>query len=336
MVQCSSRPEPPVPSPQPRGALDPGPIPHCGMAERTTGAVAARHDYDPFGVEMTAWNDGETHKFTGLERDAESSLDYALFRMYASQYHRWLTPDPVAGDVMNPQSLNRYAYVRNNPTTLVDPEGESIELICRCSDAQECARERQKELQALQEAVGEEAGSYLYENPVTTTDANGNPTTRYYVGIYSGGPSGSGPAFEQINSVAGELAPIINDSKNVQLAIAPSGAKLTDDLGYSVTLSGRNPGVTGIFGGNLRTYLVDPSTPLQPLPGIMMSNGQPGVVTPGIVVGHELGHARGVMTGALPGATDHSWRRIENKVRTRDNPNVPQRMIHDCPPVVCP
>ena len=36
---------------------------------------------------------------------------------------RWLTPDPVGGDVTNPQSLNRYAYVRNNPTTLVDPLG---------------------------------------------------------------------------------------------------------------------------------------------------------------------------------------------------------------------
>jgi hypothetical protein len=230
-----------------------------------------------------------------------------------------------------------YAYARNNPTTLVDLEGESIELICRCSDAKRCAEERQKELQALQEAVGKEAGSYLYENPVTTTDANGNPTTRYYVGIYSGGPSGSGPAFEQISSVAGELAPIISDTKNVQLAIVASGARLTDDIGNTLTLSGRQPGWTSFFGGNLRVYIVDPSTSLQPLPGVMMSNiYQPGVVTPGIVVGHELGHARAVMTGAMPGTpTNDSALRIEDKIRTRDNPNAPQRMLHDCPPGVC-
>jgi uncharacterized protein RhaS with RHS repeats len=36
---------------------------------------------------------------------------------------RWLTPDPVGGDVTNPQSLNRYAYALNNPTTLTDPLG---------------------------------------------------------------------------------------------------------------------------------------------------------------------------------------------------------------------
>jgi hypothetical protein len=34
-----------------------------------------------------------------------------------------LTPDPMGGDVTNPQSLNRYAYVLNNPTTLTDPLG---------------------------------------------------------------------------------------------------------------------------------------------------------------------------------------------------------------------
>ncbi len=34
-----------------------------------------------------------------------------------------MTPDPLGGDVTNPQSLNRYAYALNNPTTFVDPLG---------------------------------------------------------------------------------------------------------------------------------------------------------------------------------------------------------------------
>jgi RHS repeat-associated protein len=29
----------------------------------------------------------------------------------------------VAGDVMNPQSLNHYAYVLNNPVNFIDPLG---------------------------------------------------------------------------------------------------------------------------------------------------------------------------------------------------------------------
>jgi hypothetical protein len=36
---------------------------------------------------------------------------------------RWLTPDPMGGDLTNPQSLNRYAYALNNPETLTDPLG---------------------------------------------------------------------------------------------------------------------------------------------------------------------------------------------------------------------
>ncbi|MGH9354082.1 MAG: hypothetical protein ACRD2G_18285, partial [Terriglobia bacterium] len=39
--------------------------------------------------------------------------------------HFRLTPDPLGGDISNPQSLNRYAYALNNPTTLTDPTGLS-------------------------------------------------------------------------------------------------------------------------------------------------------------------------------------------------------------------
>jgi hypothetical protein len=34
-----------------------------------------------------------------------------------------MTPDPLGGELTNPQSLNRYAYVLNNPTTFIDPLG---------------------------------------------------------------------------------------------------------------------------------------------------------------------------------------------------------------------
>ncbi len=68
---------------------------------------------------------------------------------------------------------------------------------------------------------------------------------------------------------------------------------------------------------------------------IVTSHGQPGAVTSAIVVGHELGHARGVMTGAMFNQTNGSALRIEDKIRMRDNPNAPLRMIHDCPPGVC-
>jgi RHS repeat-associated protein len=55
----------------------------------------------------------------------DPSLDQYVtqFRRYSPTAGIWLSPDPLAGDISNPQSLNRYAYVLNNPTSLTDPLG---------------------------------------------------------------------------------------------------------------------------------------------------------------------------------------------------------------------
>jgi RHS repeat-associated protein len=81
-------------------------------------------DFYPFGGERVVTNTcGQNYKFAGMERDSETGNDQTWFRYYASNLGRWLSPDPVAGDITNPQSLNRYAYVLNNPCSLVDPLG---------------------------------------------------------------------------------------------------------------------------------------------------------------------------------------------------------------------
>jgi RHS repeat-associated protein len=70
-------------------------------------------------------------KFTDLEHDSESNLEHTWFRQLSSTHGRWLTPDPYMGsmDLTNPQSLNRYAYVQNNPLNMVDPLGLHICLL---------------------------------------------------------------------------------------------------------------------------------------------------------------------------------------------------------------
>jgi RHS repeat-associated protein len=63
---------------------------------------------------------------TGKERDQESGLDYFGARYYASSIGRFMSPDPSGlsyADPTNPQSLNLYSYVRNNPLTNTDPTG---------------------------------------------------------------------------------------------------------------------------------------------------------------------------------------------------------------------
>jgi hypothetical protein len=47
----------------------------------------------------------------------------------------FLSPDPLGGSLANPQTLNRYAYVANNPLTNTDPTGMYL-----CATGQDCSK----------------------------------------------------------------------------------------------------------------------------------------------------------------------------------------------------
>jgi RHS repeat-associated protein len=68
----------------------------------------------------------------GKERDAESGNDYFGARYYGSKMGRFMSPDwsskvsPVPyANLADPQTLNLYEYVRNNPLSLVDDDGHN-------------------------------------------------------------------------------------------------------------------------------------------------------------------------------------------------------------------
>jgi RHS repeat-associated protein len=70
---------------------------------------------------------------TGKERDAESGNDYFGARYYSSAMGRFMSPDwsakeePVPYSKLdNPQTLNLYSYVVNNPLTQIDDDGHEI------------------------------------------------------------------------------------------------------------------------------------------------------------------------------------------------------------------
>jgi RHS repeat-associated protein len=75
---------------------------------------------------------------SGKERDAETGLDYFGARYYSAAQGRFITPDwasnpePVPyAKLDNPQTLNLYAYVINNPLRFVDIDGhESDSVSC--------------------------------------------------------------------------------------------------------------------------------------------------------------------------------------------------------------
>ena len=64
------------------------------------------------------------YKFTGKELDDETGLYYYEARYYNAAIGRFVSIDPWGGDLSDPQSLNKYAYVSNNPVKYVDPSGE--------------------------------------------------------------------------------------------------------------------------------------------------------------------------------------------------------------------
>jgi len=113
---------------------------HLGNVRMLTdgsGNVVARQDYLPFGEEIPAGyagrsasllfgaSDGVEQKFTGQIRDSETGMDFFTARYYGSALGRFTSPDPMnlGADLLDPQSWNAYAYVRNNPLALVDPMG---------------------------------------------------------------------------------------------------------------------------------------------------------------------------------------------------------------------
>ncbi|MBL0350989.1 MAG: RHS repeat-associated core domain-containing protein [Elusimicrobia bacterium] len=60
--------------------------------------------------------------FTGHRMDGDG-LIYMKARYYDPGLGRFLTPDSIVQDAFDPQTLNRYTYVRDNPVNLVDPTG---------------------------------------------------------------------------------------------------------------------------------------------------------------------------------------------------------------------
>ncbi|MBV9145235.1 MAG: hypothetical protein JO065_04920, partial [Acidobacteria bacterium] len=81
--------------------------------------------FAPFGREVNPQFTTDHYLFTGDEHDAESNLEHTEFRQLSTTQGRWLSPDPYLGsmDLSNPQSLNRYSYVLNNPMNAVDALG---------------------------------------------------------------------------------------------------------------------------------------------------------------------------------------------------------------------
>lgn len=95
----------------------------------------------PFGDGGTLTSGGgpgtlDFGRFAGIDGDPGSSTNEARFRQYNPTAGRWMSPDPYAGsyDASDPQSMNRYAYVLNQPFNYVDPQGLAVCIVYSVPD----------------------------------------------------------------------------------------------------------------------------------------------------------------------------------------------------------
>jgi RHS repeat-associated protein len=105
----------------------------AGAIEETCQSLPFGDQLNCVQTSLATANDATEHHFTGKERDAESGLDYFGARYYGSNMGRWMSPDWSAKEdpvpyakLDNPQSLNLYGYVLNNPLSQKDDDGHEI------------------------------------------------------------------------------------------------------------------------------------------------------------------------------------------------------------------
>lgn len=93
--------------------------------------VISYEEYHPFGT--TAYQAksasikaaAKRYRYTGMERDEETGLEYHSARYYVPWLGRWLSSDPIGIR----GGLNTYSYVKNKPLIANDSNGMALNLV---------------------------------------------------------------------------------------------------------------------------------------------------------------------------------------------------------------
>jgi RHS repeat-associated protein len=140
------------------------------------GGVISYEEYSPFGATslqaMRAAPSAKRYRYTGQERDEETSLYAQGARHYAPWLGRWTSPDP-AGTV---DGTNLFAYCKNRPTSLTDPRGTDCDVAEWGSMCQEGPDPMAVGLLgAVQQETGQEM-HFREDGQVTLGSYENNPT----------------------------------------------------------------------------------------------------------------------------------------------------------------
>jgi RHS repeat-associated protein len=212
-----------------------------------SGASSYEELYYPWGQSWTsAGGTAYEQHFASLYQGIDTTVvqDRADYREYKPFQGRWLTPDPAglgAVEITNPQSFNRYAYVLNNPLSLVDPLG-----LCGGSDT-----------------------SYIDDNGVVQVvgdspcpigifiASGGNPINCYGCGNVPGGGSGGSGSGQGSGTGTGTSAPPpSNPTQTVPERLA-CAATFGSNHSIAAAFGAQNNFLANLFLGNTASSLTN-------------------------------------------------------------------------------
>jgi len=103
-------------------------VDHLGSTRVCTDASGNSNgtcDYEPFGETQVSSTCSvpTSFRYAGMQWDSESNLFHTWFRQYDPTQGRWMSVDPLPGSENASQSMDRYAYVADDPVNGIDPYG---------------------------------------------------------------------------------------------------------------------------------------------------------------------------------------------------------------------
>jgi len=100
---------------------------HLGSATNTTGYQASSQRYYPYGAKRGTNTVVTPYRFTGQREESTIGLYFYNARWYDQVLGRFISADSIVPNPGDPQDLNRYSYVRNNPLRYTDPSGRCLQ-----------------------------------------------------------------------------------------------------------------------------------------------------------------------------------------------------------------
>jgi RHS repeat-associated protein len=242
------------------------------MISDWSGSVRQKEIFYPYG-QFWAWGgDVGSFRFASLREVFpfnEAEVFMSQTRDHHARLYRWLSPDPLAGDVTNPQSLNRYAYVMNNPMNMMDPSGLAGECGPGRSSCQVSTRHTNISYGANLGCPGCNMPSYIpgYSNWYQNADAyfamRASAERLFEMQLHTARISG--PGLYQLTSDGGVYRWIQGGTVQSTIGGVSSGGPAVTPGRWEITASLRDLWEWA----STRSWTVHWIIPLKPIPGVL-------------------------------------------------------------------